>query len=168
MSPSPPPLLHAVLCYLCLKSLERKKIKGDIGPSGNFFLTSSPFYANISRCWDTGCSSSFLSHFKVYWLCRRWKLHSRLLELKAICLPFDQTQILFCQIKCIIRQILWAGFHAAAHTPYFAPLLALCNMQAGHFPSEVFFQLRRAPLSSNPVSNLMKAWNGIICPHFSV
>lgn len=77
---------------------EKKNPKGDTGPSGNFFLISSPFYTNISRCWDMGCSSCFFSHFKVYWLCRRWKLHSRLSELKAVCLPFDQTQILFCQI----------------------------------------------------------------------
>lgn len=89
MSSSPPTRFQAILCYLCLKSLARKK---------KFFLASSPFYTNISRCWDTGYSSCFLSHFKVYWLCRRIKLHSRPLELKAICLPFDQALIFFCQI----------------------------------------------------------------------
>lgn len=91
------PSFSMLFCTIYVWSPLREKKKGDTGPSGNFFLTSSPFYANISRCWDTGRSSCFLSHFKVYWLCRRWKLRSRLLELKAICLPFDQTWILFCQ-----------------------------------------------------------------------
>lgn len=66
-SPFPPPLFHAILCYLCLKSFERGKTQqGDIGTSRNFFLTSSPFYTNISRCWSVRCSSCVLGHFKFY------------------------------------------------------------------------------------------------------
>lgn len=150
------PLWSIVLVLFISQLPSEEKNRGDTGSSGNLFLTFHTLYANVSRCWDTGRSSCFLSHFKVYWLFRRWKLNSRLLQLKVICLPFDQNQILFCQTKCTVRQSLWVGFPAAAHIPSLVCVLWPCLTWR---PDEVDILQWGifAPLSFSPGSNLMKA-----------
>lgn len=131
------PLWSTLLVLFPAQVPWEEKNKSNMGPSWSFFLTSHTLYTSISRCWDMGCSSCFLSHFKVYWLFRRWKLHSRLLELKAVCLSFDQNQIFFYQVECMVRWGLWA-FPTAAHIPSSVLTLALCNRKIKQLPDSIF------------------------------